>query len=63
MIPGTRQILQEKQGYGAESGAPLIRARFKLGLCDGPGSAANPHSASKPRVNALVVVRCARDTS
>jgi hypothetical protein len=28
----------------------------------GPGSAAHRHSASKTRVNALMALRCARDT-
>ncbi len=43
--------------------APLIRDLSKIGICYGPGSAAHHHSASKTRVNALMVLRCARDTS
>jgi hypothetical protein len=44
-----------------ESGAPLIRDRYKRRVSNDPGSAAQHHSARKTRVNALTVPRCARD--
>jgi len=44
------------------SGATLIRDRSGLGVWDDPGSAAHHHSARKTRVNALMVLRCARET-
>ena len=40
----------------------LIRDRSTFGVRNGPGSAAHRHSASKTRVNALMALRCARDT-
>jgi len=46
----------------ARSGALLFRDRSKLGVFKDPGSAAHHHSASTTRVNALMVLRCARDT-
>src|SRR5688572_4045309 len=39
-----------------------MRDRSTFGDRDGPGSAAHHHSARKTRVNALMVLRCARDT-
>jgi hypothetical protein len=39
-----------------------IRDRSGLGVCNDPGSAAHHHSARKTRVNALMVLRCARET-
>jgi hypothetical protein len=45
-----------------DSGAPQIRDRPKLGVRNDPGSAAHHHSARKTRVNALMVLRCARET-
>jgi hypothetical protein len=46
-----------------DSGASLIRDRFKFGVREGPGSAAHHHSARKTRVDALMVLRCARETA
>jgi hypothetical protein len=46
-----------------DSGASLIRDRYKLSVCEDPGSAAHHHSASKTRVNALMVLRCTRETA
>ncbi|HWX84646.1 MAG TPA: hypothetical protein VNZ48_13685 [Xanthobacteraceae bacterium] len=45
-----------------DSGAPQIRDRSGLGVRNDPGSAAHHHSARKTRVNALMVLRCARET-
>src|SRR4029077_3206855 len=47
----------------ARSGAPLIRDRSGLSARNDPGSAAHHHSARQTRVNALMVLRCARETS
>jgi hypothetical protein len=45
------------------SGAPLIRDRCRFGVRYDPGSAAHHHSSRKTRVNALVVLRRARETA
>jgi hypothetical protein len=39
-----------------------IRDRGELRVRNDPGSAAHHHSARKTRVNALMVLRCARET-
>ncbi len=49
------------QREAQRSGAPLIRDRYKFRGWNNPGSAAHHHSAPKTRVNALMVLRCARE--
>jgi limonene-1,2-epoxide hydrolase len=44
-----------------DNGAPLIRDRHKRRVSNDPGSAAHHHDARKTRVNALSVLRRARD--
>jgi hypothetical protein len=46
----------------ARNEALQTRDRYGLGICKGPGSAVHHHSASKTRVNALMVLHRIRDT-